>query len=510
MSNMRPGEEFAGNASSISPSSPTSDLWNCDTGATAHMTPHRTWLHTYQPTRIPVRLADGKLIYSAGVGTVLFQSVIRGEPGIQVEFSRVLHMPDLRNNLVAVLQLSRVGIIDVSITGSHMRFLRSGELLFTGTINERNVGYLDGYTVQQATIPASAMLASPVSILARDTTLWHRRYGHLHIDAIRTLHKHGLVTGMQIDSSTAPDPICEPCIMGKMHRGPIPKVASRATRPLALIHSDLYEMPVHTPEGFRYWVSFIDDATCMWCVSFLKTKDGAFAAFKAFKVWAETQLEGTEHSGCHILALHDDKGGEYMSKAFEQFCTDHGIERRHTVRNEPHQNGVAERANRTLAEAIIAMLVNARLPPSYWRYAVCTFVYLHNRAPTTALKDRTPFEAWYGRKPDVSHLRIFGCLAYVHVQKDQRKGLKTHAQRCLFIDYPAEYKGWAYFNLETRKLQISNAAIFDERVFPGLSRLPPASPVPLPSHIHYEHFLDGFGDQPDQVGVLENPQQVDV
>ena len=50
-------------------------------------------------------------------------------------------------------------------------------------------------------------------------------------------------------------------------------------------------MPVLTPEGFRYWVSFIEDAMCMWCVSFLKTKDGAFAAFKAYKVWAEMQLE---------------------------------------------------------------------------------------------------------------------------------------------------------------------------------------------------------------------------
>lgn len=68
----------------------------------------------------------------------------------------------------------------------------------------------------------------------------------------------------------------------------------------------------------------------------MKAKSETFDVFKRLKAYAETQL------GAKIAALQDDKGGEYMSKEFEQYCIDHGISRRHTVRNRPQQNGVAE------------------------------------------------------------------------------------------------------------------------------------------------------------------------
>ena len=67
-----------------------------------------------------------------------------------------------------------------------------------------------------------------------------------------------------------------------------------------------------------------------------------------------------------VKATRDDKGGEYMSKEWDQFCAAAGIHRQHTIRDEPHQNGVAERANRTLAEGITTMLNEAHLPASFW------------------------------------------------------------------------------------------------------------------------------------------------
>ena len=106
--------EFAGNASlhSLDPSSPLYPLqldadihWNADTGATAHMTPHCHWVHNYTPKCVPVELADNKVIYSAGVGSVVFVPVIRGRKQRPVEFTNVLHVPDLRNNLLTVLYL---------------------------------------------------------------------------------------------------------------------------------------------------------------------------------------------------------------------------------------------------------------------------------------------------------------------------------------------------------------------------------------------------------------------
>ena len=85
---------------------PAYTLWNADTGASSHMTPHRHWLRNYKPCRIEVKLADGSSIYSEGVGSVLFKPVINGSPAQKFEFTNVLHVPALRSNLFSVLFLS--------------------------------------------------------------------------------------------------------------------------------------------------------------------------------------------------------------------------------------------------------------------------------------------------------------------------------------------------------------------------------------------------------------------
>lgn len=94
--------EFAGNARAClsdhsdlsSPLQLDADYdWNADTGATSHMTPHRHWIRNYTPLRIPIKLADSSIIYSAGVG--IFNPVVKKKRVRSVEFSRVLHVPQL-------------------------------------------------------------------------------------------------------------------------------------------------------------------------------------------------------------------------------------------------------------------------------------------------------------------------------------------------------------------------------------------------------------------------------
>ena len=147
-----PMPEFAGNASPLlSPhtaSSPSIYLWNADTGATSHMTPHRHWLRDYTPLHVPIRLADNTTVYSKGVGNVVFKPVISGKVTRAVKFTRVLHIPDLQNNLLTVLYLSRQRGIDVHIspTDLAMKFSLNGEQLFVAPINPDNSAFLAGET----------------------------------------------------------------------------------------------------------------------------------------------------------------------------------------------------------------------------------------------------------------------------------------------------------------------------------------------------------------------------
>jgi hypothetical protein len=495
--------EFAGGATlhHHDPSDPTGPLqvdissdWIADTGATSHMSPHRHWFRDYTKFVIPIHLADGTVIQSAGVGTVHFQAVINGVKGMELAISRVLHVPALRSNLLSVLYLTRFKHFFVTISLGCISFRLDDVLLFTASVvgPSSNTAVLDGHVVPMQ------QFAGVASTCAMDATLWHRRLSHLNHADVKLLMDGNLVTGMKFQSSSKPDPICEPCISGKQHRHVNKVATSHATGLLDLTHTDLHgPLPVQSPEGYKYWVTFIDDKSRHFSLMLLKKKSDAFGALKQYKALLET------HTGRRMKAVRDDKGGEWMSTAQKRFFAEQGIQFQHTVRAEPHQNGVAERANRTIAEHVTAMLTESHLPANFWSYAVLAYAYVHNRSPTSAVPGTLPYTLMCKRKPDVSNLRVFGCTAYVHVKKDQRKGLSSHTQKCVFIGYPAEYKAWEFYNPITRKKVISKDAEFDERYFPGLSRSPhvPLFPsyIPPPSTPPFAN-LDEDEDDADQGG----------
>ena len=173
-------------------------------------------------------------------------------------------------------------------------------------------------------------------------------------------------------------------------------------------------MPVRSHNGRLYWATFIDDAS-RWMEAYeLAKKSDLFAAFSQFKALVEKQ------TGRNIKCFHNDEGGEFKLKALIEFCKEEGIHIEWTTRATPQQNGVAERSNRTIGEAITAMLDESNLPPSFWNEALNVYCHVHNRCPTSALpKDKTPFEAFKGHKPRIGHLRVFGCRAYVLIGHDK-------------------------------------------------------------------------------------------
>ena len=123
------------------------------------------------------------------------------------------------------------------------------------------------------------------------------------------------------------------------------------------------------------------------------------------------QLLTNESVSIALLSIkYSVSNREYNSHEFAQFCKDRGISHEFTCPYTPEQNGVSERLNCTLIETARSMIYHAKVPLKFWAEAVNTAVYLHNRSPTSELKDKTPFECWLGEKPDASNLRVFGCI----------------------------------------------------------------------------------------------------
>eukprot|EP00253_Pinus_taeda_P018693 PITA_18693 len=141
---------------------------------------------------------------------------------------------------------------------------------------------------------------------------------------------------------------------------------------------------------------------------FSKNKSEVFEKFRNFKALVENQ------SGLHIKVLRTDRGGEYISKEFLWFCRENGIHKQ-LARYTPQQIGVAERKNRTIMDMARSMLKGNHFPNDYWAEGVNCAAYILNRCPTKAVMNRVPEEAWSGRKQGVTHMKIFGCVAYAHI-----------------------------------------------------------------------------------------------
>jgi len=285
---------------------------------------------------------------------------------------------------------------------------------------------------------------------------WHHRYGHLNYKGLHTLCSKEMVVGLPEigDVKTT----CEACVKGKHHRVPFPKQSNwRATERLQLIHFDLYG-PINPLSNtqIRYFVSFIEDFLRKTWIYFVLEKSEAFHQFKTFKAFVEKQ------TGLFIKCLRTDRGGEYNSNAFKEFCKEHGIKIQLTTAFTPQQNGVAERKNRTIMNIVRAALLEKEVPKAFWPDVVQWVNHVLNRSPTLIVKDMTSEEAWSGRKPLVEHFSVFGCIRYVHIPDVKRSKLDAKSVKYVLLGFKSESKAFKMFDPVEKKFHINRDVIFEE------------------------------------------------
>lgn len=420
--------------------------WILDSGATNHMTNNRTWLRDYKACdrRVEVMCANGERVYGIGRGLVVSE-----KPSVTV--SDALYVPELSSNLLSVSKITERGYA-VVFREKGFQIVRSegckiqGDILHSGVIN-------NGVYKLKLSLQHAALVTSTVN---DDMELWHRRMGHLGVRNLKIL-RDKMATGVSFPSTSC-SLECVACLKGKQTKQPFKKTeAKRASDILGLVHTDVCgPMSVESLSGKRYFLIFIDDCTRKTFVYFLKSKNEVYEKFKLFKNFAERE------TGNKLKILRSDNGKEFVNRQMSNFMQEHGIKHQLTVEYTPEQNGVAERANRTIVEKARCMLQQAGLEQKYWAEAVNTTVYLKNRSPTIAVRGKTPEECWTGRKPNLSFARVFGCRAFMHIPDARRTKWEPKSRELMHIGYYEDSKAYRLLNPETGRVYKARDVIFFE------------------------------------------------
>lgn len=421
-----------------------SQLWYLDNGASNHMTGDKTKFSKLdEGVTGEVKFGDGSTVCIKGKGSVSFMC----KTGEEKVFTDVFYIPTLCNNIISLGQMSEEGnkvVLDgefLWVYGGDGRLLmkvkRSGNRLYKIMLEE---------THNRCLLTKSE----------ENSQLWHARLGHVNWNAMNFMKRNEMVVGLP--SLVQPKEACTGCLMAKQTRTVFPSQSKYVSKKaLELIHGDICgPISPPTPSGKRYFLLLVDDFSRKMWVYFLSTKDEAFEYFKKFKALVEN---GSEKM---IKALRTDRGGEFCSYQFTSYCENAGILRHYTAPYSPQQNGVVERRNRTVVEMARSFLKEKQVPAEFWGEAVNHSVYVLNRLPTRTLSTCTPHEIWSGLKPDISHLRVFGCCAYMKVPSVYTKKLDDRSKCVVYFGKEAGTKAHRVFDPVERRIHVSRDVVFAE------------------------------------------------
>nr|GEV42923.1 retrotransposon protein, putative, Ty1-copia subclass [Tanacetum cinerariifolium] len=314
-------------------------------------------------------------------GTVLLGDnrtyAIRGTKKVKVQMKdgssfmleNVRYVPELKRNLISLGTLDREGYT-----------VKLNNEIVKAESGEASVGIQEKKSLAQ---------------------VWHKRMGHINEAGLHELERRKVLGKKGLSKLK----FCKNYVLGKLTRVRFGRGQHKTEEVVDYVHADLWgPSRVESMSGCWYFLSVVDDYSRRVGVHFLRHKNDAFSKFKEWK-----QLE------------------------FNNLCKESGIARHLTAAGTPQQNGLAKRMNRTLLNKVRCLLIYSGFPDLFWAEATVTASYLINRSPSTTLVKNTPMDFWSGHPKNYEMLRIFGCVAYSHVNQGK---LKPRAIKCIFMGYP--------------------------------------------------------------------------
>nr|GEV02148.1 putative ribonuclease H-like domain-containing protein [Tanacetum cinerariifolium] len=331
-----------------------------------------------------------------------------------LDFDDVYFCKELKYNMVSVSQMcdkkNNVLFTDTEclVLSSNFKLLDKSQVLLR--VPRKDNRYIVDL---KSVVPTGGLTCLLAKAIIHDTNLWHRRLWHINYKTMNKLVRGNLVRGLP-SKIFKNDHSCVACQKGKQHKASYKaKLVNSISKPLHMLHMDLFG-PTNVKSLIKksYCLVVTDDFSRFSWVFFLATKDETSGILKTIISGIENQLD------CKVKVIRCDNGTEFKNSVMNKFYDMKKIKREFSVAMTPQQNSVAERKNRTLIEAARTMLVDSKLPTTFWAKAVNTICYVLKRALVIKPHKMTPYELICGRPPLMDFMKPFGCHVTVLNTRD--------------------------------------------------------------------------------------------
>ena len=259
------------------------DVWYVDSGASNHMTSRGNWFKELDAMRSPgyVETGDDTVHPIEHMGKVPLVM----QDGKVKHLENVLHVPTITKNLVSVGQMVDQGLqVRFNSHGVFVEDLKNKCKLVTKGEKKGRLFTLD------VTMPnADTAMYVDSSRVINDIDIWHKRIGHANMQRLKSMQSSGVVTGLPKFKDNAIVKVCAACQFGKQARHRFMRHEIESSKPLEIIHSDVWTADTMTIGGCYYFVTFIDDYSRKVWVYFMKAKSEVFAYFQEFKAMVEKE-----------------------------------------------------------------------------------------------------------------------------------------------------------------------------------------------------------------------------
>ena len=458
-------------------------LWAVDSGATKHVVNDRSMLTDFEPIDASIIIGDGKALAVTGRGTLRFEAYDVFKKVHTLVIYRVWLCEDLTVPLFSMRCWTKEAGNGAVFSDPHYGdCLRRGPTVFP--LTARGDEYVWHIMIKMPVL-ASARVAladrppasvSAISLKPASPETWHNRLGHIALTKIHRTAKHQCVHGLVITATdtAVPPKKCGACIEAGLKPTPrkrIPLADSlRSKGPLDLVHIDGLFMKILS-FGCIYSYTFTDDWSRIRAAIGVRYKSQFLSALQRFiQLYMYALKSGHTVKTIVINCIQTDGASELVEGATRQWCEANQITIQISAPGVAQENGIAEKSNDLIKKMAKTIHKYAGFLPHFWLLSMnlATHILMFS-TPELFGGKVTCYERMFGCKPDISHLRVPGCLVYYYSYQLQKKSFfEDNARKGVLVGYCTRSRTYLIYSCETKRVIRSAEVVFNEDYLPFL------------------------------------------